>query len=339
MHKKFSIEQSPRRRAFTLVELLLVITVIAILASLGVGVMAQAQNDAAVAATRSRITLIEKILEVELEDYEVRRSPVSVGDLNELVSGSALSTGRNLLHVRNLRRMIIADLIRTEMPDGSRSGTQVIGRFPSESLATYLSSIGITTDISDPSVFVLSAGAEVVVNPYPQQTLRWNTWLTDWTVRNTPNPGNPVDLTLWPLIDDSVPGDGVFEDAVQRSELLFEILQNIDVDGVPAVELIGSASIADTDGNGFNEIVDAWGEPMFLQWQQEQITLVGSVAENVWQPGVGVAGLSREHPSFGGSFGDFSRPVLPTQVRSFLTSERLHEIDGFPADYLENFAF
>ena len=102
------------RTAFTLVELLLVVSIIAILASLAVGVMAQAQNDAAIAATRSRMTLIEKILEIELENYEVRRSPVSFAGIGGLIGASTLTPGNTLLHAKNLKRMIIADLIRAE---------------------------------------------------------------------------------------------------------------------------------------------------------------------------------------------------------------------------------
>ena len=87
---KISTTNQLRRRAFTLVELLLVVAVIAVIASLGVGVLAQAQNDAAISATRSRITLIEKILEVELEDYEVVRSPVSFAGIGTLIGASSL---------------------------------------------------------------------------------------------------------------------------------------------------------------------------------------------------------------------------------------------------------
>ena len=122
-------------------ELLLVITIIAIIASLGVGVMAQAQDDARAAATRSRISLIQEILEIELENYEVRRSPISIVDTIALVRMSGLTDGasgnRDLMHVKNLKRMLMADLIRAEIPDGSITGGDP-GAFPSTILLNYL---------------------------------------------------------------------------------------------------------------------------------------------------------------------------------------------------------
>ncbi len=338
MNKNFQTYPRSRRSAFTLVELLLVIVIIAILASLGVGVMAQAQNDAAISATRSRITIIQKILEIELEDYEVKRSPVSFGVLSSLIDNSSFTdpAGRKLLHAKNLKRMLIADLIRTEMPDGSISGDQIVGRFPSQALTDHLSDFGIGVSNIGNNSFTMSAGASSFSVSTPNHVLNWREWLEGWLFANT---GSSADLTQWPLINDSDPTDEFFEDAAHRSELLYQILQNIDVDGVPATEVIGTNSIADTDGNGYLEIVDAWGEPMFLQWQQEQVTPVGPPANNIWEPGTGMAGLSKEHPMVGGAFDEYCRTVLPTQIRPFLTSERLNKIDDFPADYLNAYKF
>ena len=310
MHKKFSIEQSPRRRAFTLVELLLVITVIAILASLGVGVIAQAQNDAAVAATRSRITLIEKLLEVELEDYEVRRSPVSSAGLGALVAlGGFDDPTQVLLHGKILRRMIIADLIRAEMPDGAVTSTAsaALVAFPSEILLTYMD-----------QQFGIPPAAVVGALPSPVQLPGVSRW-TGWT--------RPV--------ADSNLADEVIEDAADRSEILYQNLLNIDIDGVPAVELLGPSTIGDSDGDGVLEVLDGWREPLFLEWQQER--LVNPDPElNIWSPTGTLCGLSCEHISFASASANlshYSQPVLPSQLRPRITSERLFAIDGDSADY------
>ena len=51
-------------------------------------------------------------------------------------------------------------------------------------------------------------------------------------------------------------------------EYLYEILQQLDIDGVPAVELIGNAAIGNSDQDAFPELIDAWGEPLQLRiWQ------------------------------------------------------------------------
>jgi hypothetical protein len=321
-------------------ELLLVIVIISILASLGVGVMAQAQNDAAIAATRSRISIIEKILEVELENYEVRRSPVSFGVLSAMVASSGeLESGRLLLHVKTLKRMIMADLIRAEMPDGSVTGGRNIGEFPTPALQTFFADqLSINVNRIDPLTGrPLFPG--VHQSNRPASVVEWDSWATRYLGGTAPT------ATNWPPIKDSrledlTVEDPIIEDAAFKSELLYEILQKINIDGVPATEALGSQSIADTNGNGFNEIVDAWGEPLFLQWQQ--VLMTGEPGESVWSeseqaPGIDMCGLTCEHffPQTGIAITDYVRPVLPTQIRPFLTSERLLKIDRYPADFFQ----
>lgn len=350
MNSKFKTKSS--RLGFTLVELLLVIAIIAIIASLGVGVMAQAQNDAAIASTRSRISLIEKILEIELENYEVRRSPIPFAQIGAIINDSTLvnpSGARTLLHAKNLKRMIIADLIRAEMPDGSVTGLTssneiVLGQFPSQTLADYLA-----TEINLPN-----PPASYFPTP-PASVTGWLMFDPD----PLPGPATPGFCT----VTDITPGDGIDTDAANKSEFLYQILLNINVDGVPAIDQIGSQAIGDTDSDGVLEVLDAWGEPLFLQWQQEQLHLptapelmqdAGEINANVWDSEGNFVGLSREHvaaPTVGtaGAVGTvgyptensflYSKPVLPTQIRPFLISERLLRTDGLPTDYDPDHAF
>lgn len=309
------------RKAFTLVELLLVISIIAILAALGLGVMSQAQEDAAAGATRSRIILIQKILEIELEDYEVRRSPVSFAAMNAVATNSTvINAGNGLLNIKQLKRMIMADLIRAEMPDGSwfnspSTGyppeTERIGEFPTNELVEFLESpyFGLTN-------------ARSYFPAAPPSVTKWQSW------RN--RPGNFFVL-------DSDPSDGIDEEAADRSELLFAILTDIDIDGTPAIDQLPQSAIADTDADGFQEVVDAWGEPITLQWQQANLQLIDS-ANFVWDEPGGLTSLSKpdrfEAPTAytidtrWSQLGLYSKPVLPTQIIPVLTSARLNEIDG-----------
>ena len=334
---KYSTINQPRRswrQAFTLVELLLVVSIIAVIASLGVGVMAQAQNDAAIAATRSRMSLIQNILEIELEDYEVRRSPIPFDNIGALITASTLdNTGgaKTLLHAKNLKRMFIADLIRAEMPDGSVSGP-AFGVYPTGTLRAYLAEIGIP----DPHLDLDGDGDLEFPLPAPFPVTRW--------IERRDSSGT---LVPYAVAIDSQIGDGIDEAAADKAELLYDILAGIDIDGVPAIEQLGSQAIGDTDGDTFLEVIDAWGEPLYLQWQQELMTLEGAtpttpfvtVNDNEWVSGAGMAGLSLEHPdpAFTAAFppATYSVPVLPTQIRPFLISERLLKVDGgLPADYL-----
>jgi len=319
---------------FTLVELLLVVAILAVLASLAVGVLGEAQNDASIAATRSRITVIQQILEAELEEYEIRRPPISLALINQLVGLTDLDQSNRLVHARNIRRMIVADLIRVELPDGSRVNIdsrnnaflegRYVGQFPSDVLLGYLGAIGVENENDARAILNSNGGNTARSRP-------WGVW------RSNSNG--------WTFDRDSDPTDDEIEDAASRSELLFEILSRIDVDGIPAIEQLSSAAIGDTNGNGFNEVLDAWGEPIFLQWQQEWL-FASDLSSGVWErdPRRRLGGLSAEHdrffdpgaidetgqpvafdPSFSEqqAAGHYSKPVLPTQIRPFLTSARL----------------
>ena len=146
------------------------------------------------------------------------------------------------------------------------------------------------------------------------------------------------------------------EGAADKSEILYQVLLNIDIDGVPAVDQLTSSAIGDTDDDGVFEVLDAWGEPLYLQWQQEQLHLptppargvapvAAEINANVWTSAGNFVGLSREHPDTATVGYDvpnsflYSKPVLPTQIRPLLISERMVEIDAIPADYDLNHTF
>ena len=119
-------------------------------------------------------------------------------------------------------------------------------------------------------------------------------------------------------------------------------------------------------------MLDAWGEPLYLQWQQEwrdgfsPFEPTGGLppgrplTDGLWdpvvdqdpstvqarvatfQPGRTFVGLSMEHSTYNVpslfnitnfAVSNYSKPVLPTEIRPFLTSERLREFDGVPNDY------
>lgn len=304
-------------------ELLLVIIVITILASLGLALMAQVQEDASVAATRSRITFIRGILETKLEDYEVRRSPVPLSVIGFMISDERNSlTDKEetfLIHAKTLKRMIVADLIRAEMPDGSFSGrntsatfdepVNVIGEFPTPAFAAFLDKLSID---------------HRAIQPY-----RYGTDVPLWTrFRASPQQRG------WTPVVDSNPYDGIIEDAASRSELLYQILQSIEIDGVPASETLGASATGDSNSNGYPEILDGWGDPIFLQWQAVRMS-ANERASSVWSSleNSPLCGLSCEHATRVQNFDEYITPVLPSQIRPFLTSERLLRIDGTPTDY------
>lgn len=328
------LNKTLHRRGFTLVELLIVMSIIAVLSSMAIGIIGSAQEDAREAATRSRIGIVRKILEIELEDYEVRRSPVSffaISTLTQAVpeprwAGSANSGDTAfLLHAKNLKRMIVADLIRAEMPTGKEGPTphvtatvdnsliNKLGRFPSGNLRRYLRDLGLT-DAQINSAF------------FNRRTAAARRWDAFAGFANTTD-----DSDLQRLAD--------------SAELLYAILSDIDYNGTRGIDAIGSQAIGDSDGDGVLEVVDAWGEPIGFELHQPNIVEAPTAppSHGVWaEPGIWnpanpqppMTSLNvREDTATNAQKIATIKPARVDQIRFYITSLKLLEIDGSPRDF------
>ena len=106
--RKRIIPRDSGRCGFTLIELLLVIAIVTVLSTMALGVMRQAQTDAKISATEARLTQINAIMEVVMEDYSVRRMPI---DLNTVLNPPVT---RRML--REARYQVLSELIDVELP-------------------------------------------------------------------------------------------------------------------------------------------------------------------------------------------------------------------------------
>lgn len=316
--------QTNLRSAFTLIELLLVISVIAVLASLSVNVIASAQQDARVASTRARIALIESVMEVELEDYEVRRSPISfraIGDLTASVPNSVwANSGRNaatgvvennfLLHAKNLKRMIVADLIRSEFPSGRDGQPAGLGVFPSGLFRNYLRGLNISDNDID----------QAFRRSQPANVSRWAGW---------------VGFAAPPADFNNLTANEISQLRADSAEVLYAVFSQLEFEGTSALDALGSSAVGNTDGDSFPEIIDAFGDPIAFEFHQRNIAPVPSTSSSggdtgVWSTPVAdpsTGELERPMINF-----EFVNPVLPSDIRFFATSETLAEIDGDPVD-------
>ena len=238
---------------FTLVELLFVIAIISVLSTLSLGIMLSAQDDAKESATLSRIRQVEAILQIELEEYEVRRLPIRTRDLESFFSGGA-GVG---VRVRNLRRRIIADIINAELP-------------------TLLVNQNGTPDPNDDSFVIPELGVFPTNQPSVMQPgdgsierMGFRDWLDD----NFSGLASDLEgvassrVTAWSSVIamQDIPNGKIFD---LPGEYLYEALRRINLDGDPAIETLGNQAVGDSDGDGFLEIIDAWGEPLqLIIWQ------------------------------------------------------------------------
>ncbi len=217
-------KQTRRRPGFTLVELLFVIAIIAILSTLSLMVLRGAQDEARHGATESRVAQIRALLQQRLEDYEVRKLPVRL---------DTYTTNRNDL--RELKQLILVDIISCEMP---REAIHVQA-FPSSQLQAAIMAIEARTPPGDD--FTTGEGAALIAE---LQQPRMMPALARRFVRPSdpiPNPPTPANL---------------------NSEYLYGVLALTDFDGSPGIEALGNAAIADTDGDGYLEVIDAFGSPI-----------------------------------------------------------------------------
>ena len=273
------------RPGFTIIELLLVIAIILVLSSLALAVMQSAQNDARQAATESRIAAIEQMFRSVMEDYEVRRLPISVAELEIyvdenplIIPGTPPTRVPRRIQVKNLKRRIVAELIRSEFPGwafsaGSYINNPELGVFPSD---------------------IIPLGS---VSPF-------DTGFRSWLNAQYPNP-NPANMVLLSdrlaeLTSSEVRYWAQFNGVTDFNlpgEYLYKMLERIDIDGFSGVEAMGDAAIGDSDDDGILEVVDAWGES--LQYRTLQIrTDYGSsnVVEDIYV-NVGTTDWNVEDPA------------------------------------------
>ena len=317
-HKQSSPRASLRRSAFTIIELLLVIAIVAVLGSLAVGVIESAQQDARVSATQARVQMIEKLMEVELEDYEVRRSPLPFNNIGALVARIVLRMEWNgapanlRLHAKNLKRMITLDLIRAEMPDFQDGNSANLGQFPTPRFIRYLTEDLKLTEGSGGDIDTIVRAA--YQGHTTANVFRW----TSWQGANAANS----------------------DPSANSAEVLYRILSDLDVDGTNGIDVLGAPAVGDTDGDGFLEIVDAWGEPLRFDFHQR---IIIPAEQNVAAPptflppmrsGVWEIVNPMLFPGFA-EVTDFNvvLPNLPSEIEFYVTSDRLLETDTLPINF------
>ena len=309
-HSAFRTPHS--KSAFTLVELLIVIAIIGVLTAMSLSLLGAASNDAKVSATQARMSQITAILQLQMEDYEVRRLPVSNRILRNYVAANPIMIDGKpdpmnaRLQLQYLRRQMLMALIDSELPRPARILTlgQPIAYVENE----FAGQFGSGLDLAPESAFAQTNDRKQVdEDENPAFFVSAEDSFFVWLESNYPQPVRNTRLTgllnglssssavkFRRQVDDTT-AQGALDDLDLPGEYLHEILRSIQVDGQSAVESLGSSAIANTDSDRFPEVVDAWGEPLLFDIEQFGSTI--DLCDNsVRANGLGVVPLDPRYP-------------------------------------------
>ena len=249
-----------RRNGFTLVELVMVIAIMAILGGLALSMIGGARHDANAARTETQIRRITHFIEARLEDYAVRILPYR---LQEYSIGGVLLTRQQIAELRN---RILVEYIRAEMPCrlDPVNVDQVSDPMPPALSASNFPSAQFIAEFGTPPTYEVDRANSVPVPPRIR--------LVDDEMKLAPPS----------LVKRMATKLNTASATNEQAECLFEILNSHNDYASSGMDFIFAAEIKDTDGDGHNEILDAWGDPL-------QFTLhVRTDEPTVLVPGLGL---------------------------------------------------
>ncbi len=224
---KVQIMKIAPRTAFTLVELMVVIAVIALLASMVLVALWGAQQEARIDRTRSQITRLNQLIMSQWESYQTRPLPVRTVPLLSDTASPQRSRARQRLDImRELMRMEMPDRV-ADIEDEPYYGNAKLGFKRTTLSRAYLRRANA---LFGPLSF------RPMVNPLD------------------PNEERSYDLSSW-------------NKAHQGAECLYLIVSMLNDDETEALSFFRDDEIGDVDGDGMREFIDAWGNPLvFLRW-------------------------------------------------------------------------
>lgn len=217
------------RPSFTLVELLVSISIIGVMAGMVLYTLAGAQQDSLRSKTRSTIEKINAVMLERWEGYRYRSVKLPIS--SEALQKRWISSRQ----VAQLRSLFLKDMMRMEMPDS----------YVDLAYTPTALNLPLTTGPVD---FKSSPGREYNV------------------LRNY--------FDLGQITEDAPPATEMVKPVrrpwsvrYQSAECLYAIVAHSTVGGGSALESFHASEIADIDGDGFPEFVDAWGEPIvWIRW-------------------------------------------------------------------------
>lgn len=268
-------EKASTRKAFTLLELLIVISIIAVLMGISFsvmfGVVSQAEEEATIATVRKVDALLQQRIEAFERAFKGNRKTAAVNGI------SVLLASQNIFGVRDDVKEILAKkaLFRFEFPqriDERRlfgDADTVVAGLPD----------AIFRAIAAPNArqFLLNENAKLKTpNPsfVPTETQIRDIAAARWRGTSLP----PVVITFGGPADPPSKTFGFSGNqvATESTELLYFALVASGSFGVGAVDgdRFTNQEVADTDDDGLPEFIDAWGNPLrYYRWPTRLIDI------------------------------------------------------------------
>ncbi len=227
------------RRGFTLVELLVTISIISILVSIVLFAMSAAQEVAREDRTRAQIARIDALLADKWDTYATRRLDMIVRD----DSGRVIQQFEPNYRIWFSKARVdgVRELMRMELPD-RKSDLGI-----ADSASSSDENSGLPTVLRNPPY---------LFRAYRRKALK--------LLNQQHGPGELVSLgARW-------------TSQHQGAECLYLILSQMTDDDKSVLQFFGDTEISDVDSDGMPEIVDAWGTPIgFLRWAPGFLTAGG----------------------------------------------------------------
>jgi prepilin-type N-terminal cleavage/methylation domain-containing protein len=242
-HYQLSANRNPLTKAFTLVELLVVIVVISILASLSMYALNGTYNAAKESKTRGTISKLNAAIMDIYEGYQDKFDNISLNDSKIDAACIFGPTGTYMSFPETQKKLVrakvkmhfIHDTMRMEMPN---RWDEVIHNADTNNLNSFL------TDETRGFIPLNNGGTPYhYLNANPPVLKFYRDAYKEIFGTFTYPP---------------VPAAGTIH-APASSELLFLIISNLNPE---ALENFHGSEIGDIDGNGFMEFHDAWGNPI-----------------------------------------------------------------------------
>ncbi|XZE55457.1 type II secretion system protein [Planctomycetaceae bacterium SH139] len=242
----------PVRDGFTLVEIMVTLVVISILAGMTMVGIESARGTARHAATRGLVARINEVILANWDEYHYRVLPVQF-DIATIMTSYDPTSGETLPQLLpeeagRVRLMMLRDLMRMELPDRKSDLFLVNG---DRTGATNVRAIGLIYDVD--------------MQPMTEQSLPI-AWPPSARLRSYQNKV----IRIYDTNSDGSLDAGELAGWTpqnESAECLFLVLSSITSNGIAALDVIAPYQIDDTDGDGMNEIVDSWRNPIsWIRW-------------------------------------------------------------------------